>query len=142
MKSTIENILRNKGLRVTSTRKSVLDAIVKFDSALTHTELEKKLINQLDRVTLYRVLDAFHNAGILHRFSDIEGATRYAMCEFDDCDKNHQNDSHMHFRCLKCGKVSCLHEIKPPDIHLPKGYEMTNITLNAEGFCKNCSFKS
>ena len=131
--------IKKRGIKATSQRKLILKTLIETKFAVTPSMLEKQLSPQIDRVTLYRVLDAFHKVGIVHRFSDIEGNTRYALCEFDTCEHDHSHDEHMHFKCLKCGEVNCLTEIKISKIKLPAGFKLTQTTLNGEGYCKVCS---
>ena len=96
MSLPIESILRSKKLRVTTGRVRVLREMIKGNSAVTHGELEERCGGDFDRVTLYRILDSFHESGIIHRFHDIVGETRYALCEFGECDHAHVHDDHMH----------------------------------------------
>ena len=131
--------IKKRGLKATSPRKIILKKLIETKFSITPSMLEKTLSSQIDRVTLYRVLEVFHKVGIVHRFSDIEGNTRYTLCDLNPCGPDPSHDEHMHFKCLKCGQVKCLTHIKISNIELPTGYKLTQTTLNGEGYCKECN---
>lgn len=131
--------LNEHKLRETPCRKAVLTYFEKAKFALSYADLEKKLIHEFDKVTLYRTLKSFQQAGIIHKVLDDVGGAKFALCN-DTCashENKHQHD-HVHFKCEKCEQTVCFDEIIIPKIGLPEGYESTEINLLIQGVCKNC----
>ncbi len=130
--------LRDHGLRVTGTRIAVLELLRASDQALSQADVERALPDQADRVTLFRVLQAFEEAGLAHRVLDAKGVARYASCA-PSCSSGHHHDVHPHFRCTECGGVYCLESMSLPAVRLPKGFKLTNSHLDLQGSCKTCA---
>ena len=83
------------------------------NGAISAIELVNRLQMQINKTTIYRVLDKLEDDGVLHSFLDKNGSKCYAMCR--DCSKHHHQDRHPHFQCIECGKMDCLQV----DIHIP-----------------------
>ncbi len=130
-------LLRKNKLKVTQPRLSVLQIISDKDTAISQPELEKLLGNEIDRVTLYRVLATFEEKGILHKIFDLHGTATYALCS-TECDEHHHHDQHVHFICSICNSIYCLEDIKLPKINLPEGYQLDSVGINAVGRCAQC----
>jgi len=131
------SLLRRHNLKVTQPRLSVLHLIAEKDTAISQPELEKLIGDLVDRVTLYRVLATFEEKGILHRIFDLHGTATYALCS-TDCNEHHHHDEHVHFICSACNSIYCLDPIELPPIHLPEGYQLHAVGVNAVGLCANC----
>jgi|SRR5690606_36909886 len=132
-----EQLLRANQLRVTKPRLRVLDIIDHKESAISQPDLEKILGNDIDRVTLYRILASFEEKGILHKVFDLNGTATYAICS-TECTSHHHHDQHVHFICSSCNSVFCLDEITMPDIRVPSGFALHSIAINAVGICDKC----
>lgn len=130
------NILKSNGLRKTASRGRVLEAFQAHQHALAHSDLEKQLGEEFDRVTLYRTLHTFLEKGIIHKVLDDEGSAKYALCH--DCSDGHHHDNHVHFKCSKCQISECLTEVSIPAITLPAGYALSTANLLIEGLCHRC----
>ena len=101
------DILKKYNLRHTDTRENILDGFIQQNAALSHGDLENLLIEGFDRVTIYRTLKTFVEKGILHKIPDETGGVKYAMCK-DQCQTDHHNHDHVHFKCSKCGDTTCI----------------------------------
>lgn len=134
----VENILKEHELRVTPTRIKILKTFMEEQSALSHADLEIQFKNEFDRVTIYRTLTSFLENGLLHRVPDDSGVAKYALCKHDGTEHNH-DDHHVHFKCRKCDKIECLHDLEIPKLHLPKKYMMEHVNLLIEGLCAECN---
>jgi len=132
-----EQLLRANQLRVTKPRLRVLDIIDHKESAISQPDLEKILGNDIDRVTLYRILASFEEKGILHKVFDLNGTATYAICS-TECTSHHHHDQHVHFICSSCNSVFCLDEITMPDIRVPSGFALHSVAINAVGTCDKC----
>lgn len=140
MLTTPVEILRQNQLKNTKQRVRVLEEITSDSTAISQPELEKKLGKEIDRVTLYRILNTYEDKGILHRIIDINGTANYAICS-SACTAHHHHDEHVHFNCTNCSKIYCL-ETKVPRIDIPNGFETESLNLIAYGICKKCSSKA
>lgn len=138
--ATAETILSDKKLRITQSRKAVIDSFLANRHALSQPDLEKLLENSCDRVTIYRILDSFMQHGILHKVPDLEGTQKFALC--DSCSDHHHHDEHLHFKCTNCGKTECLDEIPMPQIKLPSGYQVDEWNMLLQGVCGECGQKT
>eukprot|EP01034_Spumella_vulgaris_P012465 gene12465-15870_t len=87
MNKAAEQVLKTKKMRVTPARTEVLGLFIHAPSALSHSDLEKKLGSGFDRVTLYRTLTSFLENGLIHKVPDETGAQRFAYC-------NHEHHEH------------------------------------------------
>lgn len=137
IRTKFEPLLRSSQLKVTLPRLRVLGVIDTKKSAISQPDLEKILGNEIDRVTLYRILGSFEEKGILHKVFDLNGTATYAICS-TDCNTYQHDDQHVHFICSTCNSVYCLNEIIPPKVELPSGFTLETISVNAVGLCDKC----
>ena len=63
MDQTINDILKRNQLSVTGSRKKILQLFLSQTGALSHGDIEKKVGEQFDRVTIYRTLQTFVEKG-------------------------------------------------------------------------------
>lgn len=138
---TASTLLKEHNLRITSCREEVLDFFLAREFALSHSDLEDRLSDSFDRVTLYRTLKTFLDAGLIHQVLDNGGGTKYALCKNHCTDHRHQ-DNHVHFKCLRCGTTSCLDNTFIPPITLPEGYRDTQMHLLIQGLCRICTARN
>ncbi|MBE2289978.1 MAG: transcriptional repressor [Chitinophagaceae bacterium] len=129
--------IREKGLKATPARMKVLEELTGTGQALSHTELESTF-SKVDRITLYRVLKDFEEAGLVHKIIGPDGVTRFAVCRHNCPDETHTED-HVHFNCTNCHKVFCLEHTHNPDLRLPTGFKISGIQILVQGICKHCS---
>ncbi|SFG75821.1 Fur family transcriptional regulator [Pedobacter insulae] len=130
-------ILKQNHLKHTKQRIRVLEDISANTTAVSQPTLEKKLGKEIDRVTLYRILNTYVEKGILHRIVDLNGTANYAICS-SACSADQHHDEHVHFNCTQCNKVFCL-ATKVPEISIAEGFKAEAISLIAYGICKECS---
>lgn len=122
--------------RNTQTKIAVLEALKNAKSALSHDMLQEELSSNINRATIYRVLNRFCEDGVVHRIMGDNGKQYFALCINCDEQKKEHKHNHFHFRCLKCEKIECLkNEI---DVLLPKGYVFENFNGFISGHCNNC----
>ena len=138
MKRNFEVLLRDNQLKITNPRLSVLKLIADQQFATSQPMLEKVLGNEIDRVTLYRILKTFEEKGILHKVIDLNGTANYAVCS-SNCSANAHHDEHFHFNCSNCHKVYCMNDFHLPAIALPPGFLAETLNLSITGVCKDCN---
>lgn len=132
-----ENLLKQKRLRVTPFRMSVLDVFYSHKNAISLHEIEKDL-GKFDRVTLYRTIKSFIEKGLIHEIVMPGDIKKLALCP-DSCSKNHHvhTHQHIHFRCTKCETVSCIDIENFPQINIPR-FQLDKIEIQGSGICQNC----
>jgi Fur family ferric uptake transcriptional regulator len=147
----IQQIFTDAGLRSTKARIAVLNVLTNANSALSHSEILEQMSSQkeFDRVTIYRVLDWLTEHHLIHKISGENRAWKFQLSQSSysqiepDSDKKqflanlHQ---HAHLHCASCGKVTCIHELKP---QFPKQvlaqYHVESIDINIKGLCSDCN---
>lgn len=138
IKKNFELLLHDNQLKVTNPRLSVLKLIADQEAATSQPMLEKVLGEEVDRVTLYRILKTFEEKGILHKVIDLNGTANYAICS-SDCSAQSHHDEHFHFNCNNCHKVYCMDDFHLPAIALPSGFKAETLNLSITGICSHCN---
>jgi Fe2+ or Zn2+ uptake regulation protein len=129
----------DKKKRNTRTKTLVMTVFEETGVALCHEDIEKRLSEQLDRVTIYRILQGFYEDGKLHKIIGDNGKTYYALCH--DCDHRQHHDNHPHFRCIKCNMITCIgNPLSSPD--LPEAYTISAVSVFISGLCPKCRSSS
>jgi Fur family ferric uptake transcriptional regulator len=130
--------LAELGVRATRSRIDVLATLIAAQRALTHNEVESRLEQRrdVDRVTLYRVLDWLTAQGLAHKFSGDDRVWRFSITGPGDAAGGH---AHAHFQCSDCGKVICLDEARLPAIPLPRGFRRREVEVTVKGSCDECA---
>ncbi|MEM9297196.1 MAG: transcriptional repressor [Bacteroidota bacterium] len=131
-----KDLLRSHKLRITNCRLDVIGHFLEEKRTLFQSELERKF-PRYDRVTLYRTLLSFLEAGVAHRIPNETGVASYGLCH-DTCAPNQHNHNHIHFKCNNCGKIECLDEEAVPQVSLPAGYQVETVNLIVDGICNDC----
>jgi Fur family ferric uptake transcriptional regulator len=137
MSETLTEYLHQHGLRKTLGRELVLATFINHARALSHGELNTLLSDQLNRATLYRVLQDFEQGGIVHKVPDDEVSVKYALCA-GNCQAHRHLDNHVHFKCESCHETQCLAETSLPKVKLPAGFTTNNADLLLTGVCAQC----
>lgn len=126
-----------KKRRNTPTKEAVLDVLLKSGRAMSQDAIEQKIDIEINRATIYRVLNRFCDDGIVHRVVAEDGKQYFALCM--KCDDNKEPSYHFHFRCLQCETIECLPvEV---DFSIPDDYLVENVNCVLTGTCRECSGK-
>ena len=133
----LNDILHRRQLSSTESRRKILSLFLAEGDALTHGDIEKKVGENFDRVTIYRTLQTFEEKGIIHSIPTADNSILYALCK--ECEEGHHHDDHVHFVCTNCEKTICLDDVISPKIDLPEGYVAESVQVVIKGVCKDCS---
>tara|TARA_Y100000589_G_C26980337_1_gene558319 strand:+ start:125 stop:511 length:387 start_codon:yes stop_codon:yes gene_type:complete len=125
-------------IRKTKTVNLILKEFSQNDKAISTTKLIDKFKTNMDRTTVYRILDRLEESNILHSFIDNDGLKRYAK-NTDNYNSSSDDQLHPHFLCEECGISSCL-PIKLPIPNLSE-YIIKSAEYLLKGHCKNCPAK-
>ena len=122
-------------MRQTKSVKKILNEFEKEPKALSTVDLIKRLSQDHNKTTIYRVLDRLEDDGVLHSFQGTDGVKFYAKCH--GCSKSQHSDIHPHFQCVSCGKMDCL-DVR---VSLPKvpNRRVLSSELLLQGHCEQCS---
>ncbi|MBP1841644.1 Fur family transcriptional regulator [Formosa algae] len=121
-------------LRKTKSVDIVLTAFNQDTTAISVIALVEQLHSEMNKTTVYRILNKLEDDGILHSFLGKNGHKWYAKCH--NCSSSVHQDIHPHFQCINCGKVECLDiNVQIPNIPNRK-VEVSQILL--QGKCEDC----
>lgn len=126
-----------KQVRNTHAKTEILSLICDSDVALSHSDIQKKLGDLCNRVTIYRVLERLENEGVIHRIVNVDGVVNFAKCS-GKCTQEQHVHNHVHFNCKKCHSVTCI-ENSIPEINLPDGFTAQEYNFIISGICPKCS---
>ena len=125
-------------IRKTKSVKAVINEFDSSESALSTLKLVERLQAQMNKSTVYRILERLVDDGILHNFTGKDGLSWYAL--------NHKppripqdslKHTHPHFQCRECGKTECL----PMTIPVPEvtDHSVESVSLLLVGRCSKCT---
>jgi Fur family ferric uptake transcriptional regulator len=128
------SLLKDKGLKITSPRITVLKIFNQSDARHLSAEDVYKKVLQLEGdigiATVYRVLTQFADAGILVATNFETGKTTFELNE---------GGHHDHLVCLSCGAVVEFHdeeiELKQEKIAKKHGFKLINHSMSLYGLC-------
>lgn len=146
---TADQLLSEAGLRPTQARTAVLQVLLDSHTAMSQPEILHALqgVKEIDRVTVYRVLDWLQEHALIHKISTDDRAWKYQLnspkrsfkapsMQLQGMLNNH---GHAHLHCRSCGTVLCIHELAA---HIPQAifdtYQVTNIEISLKGLCQAC----
>jgi Fur family transcriptional regulator, ferric uptake regulator len=132
--SSSADLIRAAGVKVTSGRVRVFEALRAARQPLSHAEVETALAAAIDRVTLYRVLDSLVACGLALKAADARGVFRFSASG-----ERREHGGHVHFRCTDCGGVFCLKAAPPPPPRLPRGFRLAEVDYDVRGTCAACA---
>jgi len=135
-----EALLARSGARTTRTRIEVLATLLAAREALPHHEIAKRLKRRhdVDRVTLYRVLEWLTARGLAHRRAGEDRVWRFAAARAAGT-VHAPAVPHAHFECSQCGKIVCLETAPLPAIPVPAGFRRREVEVTVKGSCAECA---
>ena len=122
-------------MKLTRSVKQILDAFEKEKSAFTVVELADRLEGQMNRTTVYRILNRLENEKLIHSFTGKDGKKWYVK----ELRSNAFNEIeiHPHFQCKQCGSIEILGiEVPLPEISTT---QIEAISLLVIGNCQSCN---
>lgn len=121
--------------RNTPTKEAVLEILRKSGKAMSRDAIEQRITTDINRATIYRVLNRFCEDGVLHRVVAEDGKQYFAICV--ECSDKALAGPHFHFRCTQCDTIECL----PVAVHfsIPEGYQVDDVNCVLTGRCRACA---
>ncbi len=98
-------MIRQVGLRCTTCRIAVLQALAEAETPLSHGDVADLLMpGGFDKSTIYRCLVELAEAGVIGRLELGDHVWRFELRQ----SHHEEGAEHPHFMCIDCGKVSCM----------------------------------
>ncbi|MHC4155051.1 MAG: Fur family transcriptional regulator [Planctomycetota bacterium] len=135
-KEKARELLGSAGLRRTGPRLAVLGALLGARKPQTADQIAARLSPPAaNRVTVYRTLEAFLEAGLVHKAFLDERTWHFELAH--NCT---QSQCHPHFTCTDCGDTNCLTDVNLPLAKSPgKGFVIHRQRVQLEGLCPKCN---
>ena len=133
--------LKEKNLKLTKPRKIILEEVFKnhehFNVDSLYDQIRKKH-KDVSRATIYRTMPLLIESGLLKQSLRCQSKDHYEHI--------HGSSSHLHFLCIKCGKIF---EAQNQDIEdkIRKlaekiDFNIKEFNIGAKGICKDCQSKT
>ncbi len=134
--SKVQKILKAVKLYRTECRTSILGILLEATKPLNQEQIAKRLgKKRFNKVTIYRTLDSFCEAGLVHKAFMQKRALYFESAK--DCT---ESQCHPHFTCTNCGVTYCLTGMKLPMAKSPhKGFIIRRQQVRLEGLCPACA---
>lgn len=133
-----EGLLEHSGLGHTVNRLRVLEIIGNRSHPLSAQEIIEELnkTREVNRVTVYRILELLVEKRLVERISAGDRSFRYGLAP----NANHQ--PHSHFYCLECGEMECLSpdQITLDTQPLTRSFLglIERVEIRFDGICQDC----
>ncbi|SDC38177.1 Fur family transcriptional regulator, ferric uptake regulator [Cupriavidus sp. YR651] len=138
-----EERLRQLGARVTQPRVAILACLIDAEDAMTHQAVIDRLPadGEVDRVTVYRVLDWLVDQGLAQKRAGNDRVFRFALVEHEAA-RAEVHRQHSHFHCTRCDRTFCLEAagLPAPSVtpKVPSGFAVEHVELTVNGVCAEC----
>ncbi len=134
----LEDYLRDRGLKMTLSRETVLDAFLRLERHVTAEELlaaARRLDPSIGQATVFRTIKLLAEAGLAREAVPDEGARRYEHA--------YRHDHHDHLVCASCGKIVEFRdeaiERAQEAVYRRHGFRPGDHILELKGECPACS---
>lgn len=136
IKQKIEYLLNCADLRRTGPRAAILAALLDTGKPITAEQIATKLGRAgPDKVTIYRTLENFVKAGLVHK-----AFLQKRTWHFEPAHNCSKTQCHPHFTCTDCGNTHCLPDIILPMAKSPhKGFLIHHQQVQLHGLCPGCN---
>ena len=134
-------LLDLRGIDPTPNRLRIVEVIGNNPSPIRAREILAAVSRnkQINRVTVYRILDLLVKKGVVQQISGWGRSLVYGMAESE----NHP--AHPHFHCNSCGTLQCMQPVSLPvnikNIDRSFVGEINNMEVRLSGICRNCLSK-
>jgi len=137
--SRVRQILKAANLYCTECRIAILKVLTGATKPLTQNQIAQKLRkNHLNKVTIYRTLDSFRRAGLVHK-----AFLRKRTWHFELAYHCGEILCHPHFTCTSCGLTHCLTGLSVPLVKgLKEKFVIHRQQIQLDGLCPACSAKA
>lgn len=113
-----------------------MDVLISKRRAMSQDAIQKQLELEVDRATIYRILNRFCEDGVAHKIVADDGKQYFAVCMARE-ETVVIPENHFHFRCTRCETIECL----PSQVEysVPENYQVEGLNCVLVGVCNDCS---
>lgn len=134
---SLEQILKNKGLKVTKHRTEVYSILKESSQPISAEDIYFKLKEKeisINPSSIYKILDTLCNCSVINK--SLIGDNNKILYEVNDLCHKH------HLICKSCNKVfpltKCPLDSYNKEVEELMEFQITNHKLELYGYCKNC----
>ncbi|MBR1707069.1 MAG: transcriptional repressor [Bacteroidales bacterium] len=127
--------MERHGVKPTANRIVIARSLAAAGRPMSMSELEAAL-ETIDKSNVFRTLQVFREAHLVHVLEDTGGGARYELCHSRHDDED--DDVHVHFYCEKCHRTLCLEDTPVPQVTVPEGFEPDTVSYLVKGICPDC----
>lgn len=131
----LADVCRERGIPLTVQRRAIMETLAgrsDHPSAEQVHDAVKMRLPGMSLTTVYRVLEAFVQIGLVRKIDDPGAKGRF------DADASR----HHHARCVSCGRIVDIGDDALPPIDLPMAqveeFTLVDYTINYLGYCRRC----
>lgn len=138
----IESLCKEAGLSLTSKRREILMVLLEEGQPLSAYDIveryKMRTQQSIPAMSVYRILDVFITAGIIHKLDSINC---YMICDHLSCDHEHLNAQFL--ICDTCNSVEEItinnqtHELIMSSVD-KVGFKMQSLQFELHGTCQYC----
>ena len=140
----LKNLLKEKGLKVTSQRQAVLDVLLKTEGKhLSPEEIYnnvKTVDPEIGLATVYRTLILLDSMEVVYKIDLDDNCARYEL------NRNKEDHRHHHLICTVCGSIQEVEEDLLDSLELEiknkKNFTVHNHRVKFYGICGDCMKKN
>jgi Fur family transcriptional regulator, ferric uptake regulator len=137
-RAALEGYLRDRGLKMTDTRETVLEAFLKMERHVTAEELleaARRADPSIGQATVFRTINLLAEAGLAREACSDDGTRRFEHA--------YRHEHHDHLLCVSCGKVvefrDAAIERAQEAVYRANGFEPVGHRMELKGVCRRCS---
>lgn len=133
---TIQNEIRDVGLRATPARVATLQLLREATAPMTHADVAEHLAKSgVDKATAFRNLNDMTEAGLLRRAELGDHVYRFEEVRHGE----DGGQAHPHFVCTTCGTIACLDNVKLTAGSLRESDKIGDVAeILLRGLCNDC----
>lgn len=139
-KDDLKQQLNDKGYRITSQRKAILDVFSQHKGKHLNSEEMFELVREyypgIGKATVYRTLPLLEKMRLLNKIVLEDGCVRYEL-------NNPKEQVHHHLICMECGAVYEVEEdmlgLQDKQILIENRFSIKNYMVKLYGYCMKCT---
>ena len=136
----VEKSLRSQGVRYTTNRRALIEALGNTPGPLTVEELYRETEPRIPYSSIYRDVRVLTDTEVLTLHHGADRSNRFELAEW-------LSGHHHHLVCVQCMAISDISLAPDSELQLSRladtaassaGYRITGHSLEIEGLCPNC----
>ena len=128
-------LMEHHCVKPTANRILIAQALLDAGRPVSMMEIEA-MVETIDKSNIFRALQAFREAHLVHVLDDTGDGVRYELCHSHHDDED--DDVHVHFYCEKCHRTYCLEDTPIPPVSIPEEFEVETVNYLLKGICPDC----